>query len=105
MAKKTAKQLDAEVANALASSAPRVTYHLTTRSVYSRSAQMPTVSNYIATLSPLDGRDIQFKRETRALAIEAALKYADARGLEVEHRAQVETRLKAERERDRNEGK
>lgn len=95
MAKKTAKQLDTEVANALASSGRRLTYHLTTRSVYSRSAQMPTVSNYIATLSPLDGRDIQFKRETRGQAIRAALAYADKRHLEVERRALVEAKLAA----------
>ena len=100
MAKKTAKQLDSEVAAALAT--PPLTYHLTTRAVYSRSAQMPTVSSYIATLSPLDGRDIHFKRETRGQAIRAALAYADKGHLEVEHRTRVEARLA---EYDAKEGK
>lgn len=95
MVKKTAKQLDAEVAAALASSATAATYHLTTRPVYSRSAQMPTVGSYIAILSPLDGTDIEFKRATRGQAIRAALAYADKHHLEVEHRTSVEARLAA----------
>ena len=87
MAKKTTKQFDIWV--------------IGLRPVYSRSAQMPTVSSYIASLSPLHGRDVQFKRDTRVLAIQAALKYADARGIKVENRTQVEARL----ERDHREGK
>ena len=90
MAKKTSKQLDI-----------LDIWEIRLRPVYSRSAQMPTVSSYIASLSPLHGRDVQFKRDTRALAIEAALKYADARGIKVENRAGIEARL----ERDRREGK
>ena len=93
MAKKTSKQLDTEIAEAIATAPKRDIYHLTTRPVYSRSAQMPTVSRYIATLSPLHGSDIQFKRETRTLAIEAALAYADRRNIEVENRKLIEARL------------
>ena len=88
MAKKTTKQ-------------PDDVFSVAVRPVYSRSAQMPTVSCYIGVLSALYGRDVQFKRDTRALAIEAALKYADTRGIKVENRAGINARL----ERERREGK
>lgn len=71
-------------------------HHLTVRAVYSRSAQMPTTSAYVATLSPLHGKDIQFKREDRAAALRAALAYADARHITVENRELIEARLKQE---------
>ena len=80
MARKTAKQRED-------------VFRVAVRPVYSRSAQMPTISSYIGILESLYGRDVQFKRDTRVLALQAALKYADARGINVENRAIVETRL------------
>ena len=92
MAKKTPKQLDTEIAEAIAARPRRAVYNLTVRPVYSSSAQMPTVSRYIATLSGLHGPDIQFKRATRALAVQAALTHADRRNIEVDNRKLVEAR-------------
>lgn len=94
MTKKTAKQLEDEIARALHPT--RDVYHLTTRPVYRRGYQMPTVGSYIATLSALRGRDVKFKRDTRALAIQAALTYADRRNIEVENRALMDARLQQE---------
>ena len=79
-----------------ATSAKPEPHHLTVRPVYSRSAQMPTTSAYVATLSPLHGKEIQFKRDDRAAALRAALAYADARSLDIENRALIEARLQQE---------
>ena len=71
-------------------------FRISVRRVYSRSAQMPTVSCHIATLESLHDRDVHFKRDTRALALQAALKYADVRGIEVTNRSLIEARLRQE---------
>ena len=65
---------------------------LTVRPVYSSFSLTPT--SFIATL--FHQRQSHFKRETAALALQAALKYADTRGIKIENRPLIEARIQRE---------
>lgn len=83
--KKTTKQIEREVDDLLRAQDAS----LTVRPVRSSFSLTPT--SYIATL--FDRRAINFKRDTAALALRAALKYADVRGIKIENRSLIESRL------------